>query len=171
MSSTTFCSLPTTLNFRSKTAFVRSSHRFDTRNRRKLHTAYNPDLGARATRRTTPVPVPHQSTLRRMCHLYSAGLPSQCLVEIQLRDRLSTFTRIAQRPNMPGFPSQVCRLKRTTKCTIPMSLNLVSRLSRSFYTMRLCSTFQFQIKIYQRSQDQVVHLRLKYCMVDTNECG
>ena len=29
-----------------------------------MHTAYNPDLAAHTTRRTTPAPRPHQSTLR-----------------------------------------------------------------------------------------------------------
>ena len=45
-----------------------------------------------------------------MCHLYSAGLPPQCLVELQFRDRLCIDTRIVQQPIMPGFHSQVCRL-------------------------------------------------------------
>jgi len=34
-----------------------------------MHIAYNPDLAARTTSRTTPVPDPHQSTLRRMYQL------------------------------------------------------------------------------------------------------
>jgi hypothetical protein len=72
-----------------------------------MHNAYNPDLAAHTARRTTPVPDPHQSTLRRMCHLCSAGLPPQCLVEIQFRDRLSIDTRIVQQPIMPGFRFQV----------------------------------------------------------------
>ena len=110
MSSTTLCSPPPTINFRSKTAFVRCSQRFDARNRRKMHTACNTDLVAHTTHRTKPAPGPHQSTLRRMCHLYSAGLPPQCLVELQFRDRLCIDTRIVQQPIMPGFRSQVCRL-------------------------------------------------------------
>ena len=72
-----------------------------------MHNAYNPDLAAHTARRTTPVPDPHQSTLRRMCHLCSAGLPPQCLVEIQFRDRLSIDTRIVQQTIMPGFRFQV----------------------------------------------------------------
>jgi len=40
-----------------------------------MHTAYNPELADHTTRRTTPAPDPHQSALRRMCHLYSAGFP------------------------------------------------------------------------------------------------
>ncbi len=75
-----------------------------------MHTAYNPELAAHTTRRTTPVPDPHQSALRRMCHLYSAGLPPQCLVELQFRDRLCIETRIVPQPFMPSFRSQVCRL-------------------------------------------------------------
>ncbi len=75
-----------------------------------MHTAYNPELAAHTTRHTTPVPDPLQSTLRRMCHLYSAGLPTQCLVELQFRDRLCIYTRIMQQPIMTSFRCQVCRL-------------------------------------------------------------
>ena len=38
-----------------------------------------------------------------MCQLYSAGLPPQCLVELQFRDRLCIDTRIVQQPIIPGF--------------------------------------------------------------------
>ena len=38
-----------------------------------------------------------------MCHLNSAGLPPQCLVEVQVRDWLSIDTGVAQQPIMPGF--------------------------------------------------------------------
>ena len=72
-----------------------------------MHNTYNPELANHTTHRTTPVPDPHQSTLRRMCHLCSAGLPPQCLVEIQFRDRLSIDTRIVQQTIMPGFRFQV----------------------------------------------------------------
>ena len=68
-----------------------------------MHTACNPDLADYTTHRTNLVPDPHQSTLRRMCHLCSAGLPPQCLVEIQFRDRLSIDTRIVQQSIMPEF--------------------------------------------------------------------
>ena len=75
-----------------------------------MHTDCNPELAADTTRRTTPVPDPHQSTLRRMYHLYSAGLPPQCLVEFQIRERLCIDTRIVQQSLMPAFRSQVRRL-------------------------------------------------------------
>ena len=77
---------------------------------RKMHDACNPELAAHTTRRTTPAPDPNQSALRRMCHLYSAGLPPQSLVELQFRDRLCIDTCIVQQPFMPGFRSQVCCL-------------------------------------------------------------
>ena len=51
------------------------------RNRREMHIAYNTELAAHTTRRTTPAPDPHQSALRHMRRLYSAGLP-QFLVEL-----------------------------------------------------------------------------------------
>ena len=56
-----------TINFRPKTEFVWWSQRFDARNKRRMHTAYNPELAARTTRQTKPAPGLHQSTLRRMC--------------------------------------------------------------------------------------------------------
>ena len=56
------------------TAFVWYSQTFDARNKRRMHIAYNLVLADHTTRRTTPAPAP-QPTLRRMCHLYSAGLP------------------------------------------------------------------------------------------------
>ncbi len=75
-----------------------------------MHNTYNPELANHTTHRTTPAPDPHQPTLRRMCHSCSAGLPPQCLVELQFRDRLCIGTHIVQQPIMPGFRSQVCRL-------------------------------------------------------------
>ena len=75
-----------------------------------MHTAYNPDLADHTTHHTTPARGPHQSTLRRMCHLYSAGLPPHCLVKLQFRYRLCIHTRIVQQPLMSGFRCQVCRL-------------------------------------------------------------
>ncbi len=75
-----------------------------------MHSAYNPELAAQTTDRTTPVPDPHLSTLRRMCRRYSAGLQPQCLVELSFPDWLCIDTRIVQQPIMPGFRAQVCRL-------------------------------------------------------------
>ena len=43
-SSTTLCLPPPTVNIWSKTDFVWCSQRFDARNKRRMHTAYNPDL-------------------------------------------------------------------------------------------------------------------------------
>ena len=74
-----------------------------------MHNACNTDLADHTTRRTTQVTSPHQSTLRRMCHLYSAGLP-HCLVKLHFQDRLCIDARIVQQSFMPGFRSQVCRL-------------------------------------------------------------
>ena len=68
-SSTPLCSPPQTINFTTKTAFVWCSRRFHTRNKRRMHTAYNPELAAHTTRRTTPAPSPHQSTRRRASHV------------------------------------------------------------------------------------------------------
>ena len=75
-----------------------------------MHNACNTDLAHHTTRRTKPASDPHQSTLRRMCHLYSAGLLPQGLVKLQFRDRLCIDTRIVPQPIMPGFRSLVRRL-------------------------------------------------------------
>ena len=75
-----------------------------------MHNACNPELALHNTHRTTPAAGPHQSALRRMCHLYSAVLPPQCLVVLQFRDRLCIDTFIVQQPIMPSFHSQVSRL-------------------------------------------------------------
>ena len=68
-----------------------------------MHTACNPDLAVYTTHRTNLVPDPHQSTLRRMCHLCSAGLPPQCLVELRFRDQLCIDTHIVQQLIMNEF--------------------------------------------------------------------
>ena len=109
-STTRLCSPPPTINFWSKTALVWCSQKFDTRNRRKMHNACNPDLADHTTHRTTPAPDPHQSAVRRMCHIYRAGLPPQCLVVLQFRNRLCIDTRNVQQPIMPGFRCQICCL-------------------------------------------------------------
>ena len=108
-SSTTLCKPQPTINFSSKTAFVWCSQSFATRNRRKLHTACNTDLAAHTTHRTTPAPDPHQSTLRRMCHLYSAGLPPNCLVELQFRDRLCAQVRMVDQVRITPTDSAQAR--------------------------------------------------------------
>jgi len=59
-----------------------------------MHSACNKDLADYTTHRTAQAPAPHQSALRRMCHLYSAGLPPQCLVELQFRELLYAQVRM-----------------------------------------------------------------------------
>ena len=110
LSSHTLRSPQPTLNFRSKTAFVRCSQNFDARNKRKMHTACNTDSAAHTTHHTTPAPDPHQPTLRRMCFFYSAGFPPQCLVELLRRDRRSAAPSryVANKPKCPD-PAP-CRL-------------------------------------------------------------
>ena len=97
-------------NPRSAACAISTAQDYRPNDRRKLQTACNTDLAHPTTHRATPAPNPHQSTLRRMCHLYSAGLPPQCLVELKLRDQLCVDTRIVPQLIMPGFRSQVCRL-------------------------------------------------------------
>ena len=100
-SSTFLCSPQPSIYFSSKTAFVWCSQRFDARNRRKMHCAYNSELAAHTTHRTTPVPDPHQSTLRRMCHLRSANSQPQSPVwppALIYRSALSSATPDGDRP-------------------------------------------------------------------------
>ena len=55
-SSTPLCSPQPTINFWSKTALVWCSQRFDTRKRRKMHIAYNPELAHHTTLAHAPAP-------------------------------------------------------------------------------------------------------------------
>ena len=55
-SSTPLCSPQPTINFESKTAFVRCSQRFDTRNRREMHIAYITDFAHHTTLAPAPAP-------------------------------------------------------------------------------------------------------------------
>ena len=68
------------------------------------------DLISQRDHETPPIASAPLPTLRCMCHLYSAGLPPQCLVELQFRDRLCIDTRIVQQPIMPGFRCQAFHL-------------------------------------------------------------
>ena len=45
----------------------------------------------------------HTNPARRLCKFHSAGLPPQCLVKLQFRDRLCIDTRIMQQPIMTSF--------------------------------------------------------------------
>ena len=65
-------------------------------NDRKLHNLDTPALAFNNSHRTLPAPAPHQSALRRMCHLYIAGLPPHCLVKLQFRDYLKHRFRSSQ---------------------------------------------------------------------------
>ena len=42
-----------------------------------------------------------------MSHLFSAGLPPQCLVKLQFQDQLCIDTSIVKQPIMTGFRVQV----------------------------------------------------------------
>ena len=66
---------------------------------------------------TLPAAAPRLLTLRRVCHFCSAGLPSQSLIKLQLRNRLCirtrTGTRISHQPIVPCFRCQACRLSNS----------------------------------------------------------
>ena len=54
----------------------------------------------------------HTNPARCMCHFDSAGLPPQCLVELQFRDWLSAQVRRVLQRTMGCFDLQVCLLDR-----------------------------------------------------------
>ena len=87
-----------------------------------------------------------------MCHLYSARLPPQCLVELQFWDRLCIDSRIVQQPIMPGFRSQFCLLVKLKfrDClkhrfrTAKLNANTKTRTSRyNFARQKLSFTTAF----------------------------
>ncbi len=56
-----------------------------------------------------PAHNPHQSPLRRMCHLYSAELPPQCLVRLQVLDRISAQVRMPDQVHITPTDSAQAR--------------------------------------------------------------
>ncbi len=87
--------------------FVRYSEKLEPRNTRKLHIVFNPASAVLNIRCALPAVGPRLLTfrLRRVCHSYSAGLPSQRLIKLQLRDRLCirTRTHISHQPIEPAL--------------------------------------------------------------------
>ena len=90
--------------------FVWDYERYDQRNKRRLHNFYRPASAALNTQCAPQAAAPRLPMLRRTYHYSSAGLPTQCLIKLQLRDRLCMRTRISHRPIVFGFRCQVCRL-------------------------------------------------------------
>ena len=52
---------------------------------------------------TLPAATPRLLTLRRVCHYYSAELPTRCLIKLQFRDRLRIRTHRGRPLIIPGF--------------------------------------------------------------------
>ena len=90
--------------------FVWHFERYAQRNKRRLHNFYRPALAALNIQCALPAAAPRLPMLRRVCHYCSAELPTQCLIKLQLRDRLCIRTRISHQPIVSGFRCQVCRL-------------------------------------------------------------
>ena len=57
-----------------------------------------------------PAAAPRLPKLQRVCHSCSAELPTQCLIKLQLRDRLCIRIHKGRPLIIPGFRCQVCRL-------------------------------------------------------------
>ena len=94
--------------------FVRYSEKLAPLNTRSLHIVFNPASAVLNIQCAPQAAVPRLPKLRRVCHYCSAGLPSQRLIKLHLRDRLCirtrTGTRISHQPIVHGFRCQVCRL-------------------------------------------------------------
>ncbi len=90
--------------------FVGYSERYDQRNKQKLPDLDQPASAALNIQCASQAAVPRLPKLRRVCHYCSAGLPTQRLIKLQLRDRLCFRTRTGHQPIVHGFRCQVCRL-------------------------------------------------------------
>ncbi len=93
---------------------VRYSEKLEPRNTPKLRIVFNPALAGLNIQSALPAATPRLLTLRRVCHSYSAGLPSQRPIKLKFRDRLCirmrTRTRMSHQPIVSCFRCQVCRL-------------------------------------------------------------
>ena len=78
------------------------------RNKRNLSDLDRPALAALNIQCALPAAGPRLLTLRLVCHSYSAGLPTQCLIKLQLRDRLCMRTHISHQPIVSSFRFEVC---------------------------------------------------------------
>ena len=90
--------------------FVGYSEGYAQRNRRKWPNLDRPASAALNIQCALPAAAPRLLTLRRVCHSYSAGLPSQRLIKLQFRDRLRIRTHRGRPLRIPGFRCQVCHL-------------------------------------------------------------
>ncbi len=88
------------------------SERWNESNKRKLPCLYKPASAVLNIQCALAAAAPRVPMLHRPCHSLGAGLPTQCLIKLQLRDRLCIRmrTRISHQPIVPGFRCQVCRL-------------------------------------------------------------
>ena len=66
-----------------------------------------------------------------MCHLFSAGLPPQYLVELQFWDQLCIGTRIVPQPITPGFRCQVFRFHQIVTSNSSAANNVLRWVSPS----------------------------------------
>ena len=90
--------------------FVGYSERYDQRKVRRLANVFNPPLPAVNIQCAPPAAGPRLLMLRRVCHYYSAELPTHCLIKLQFRDRLRIRTHRGRPLIIPAFCYWVCRL-------------------------------------------------------------
>ena len=136
-SSTPVCSPQPTINFRSKTAFVWLSQRFDPRNKRRMHTAYNPELADHATRRTTPAPGLHQSTPRR-AYYYSAVRCDQPQVWSNSKSRIGKAPKSAGSIKRTSLQQTLGSARRCACWSQPSAAHTGSAGARVFFPSLGC---------------------------------
>ena len=75
------------------------------KNQYKLHRLFKTASAALNIQGAPPAAGPRLLTLRRVCHSYSAELPTQRLIKLQFRDWLCIRmrTRISHQPIVSGF--------------------------------------------------------------------
>ncbi len=83
--------------------FVRYSEKLEPRDTRNLHNVINPSSAAPNIEGALPAVTPRLLTLRRVCHYYSAELPTHCLIKLQFRTQLCAQVRTLRQQIMLEF--------------------------------------------------------------------
>ncbi len=83
--------------------FVWPSERYAQHNKRYSSSLFQPASAALNIQGTLPASAPHLPTQRRVLHSCSAGLPTQRLIKLQLRNRLRIRTHGGRPLSIPCF--------------------------------------------------------------------
>ena len=91
------------ISYNKKPMSLLSSLRYELGNQNKLHYLFKTASAALNIPAALPAATPRLLTLRRVCHYYSAELPTHCLIKLQFRDRLRICTHRGRPLIIPGF--------------------------------------------------------------------